>query len=452
MEPASPQTDPTVISLEEAAAHCDASTKTLVQHAANGDIDVTVRIPTGCCAYVVVKNFVADHAQGGTGRNALYPDLVYPFVYRPAREVLLTLSQCAEIRNLGLCEASFFPATQAYADDGSAHLCRLRDRQIIPGWRERIAGRRFYENSILSAWSDFNENPPSLIAEEHDELSYWVSKESVLHPKPKPIDQTIAENYRNRFYPDLHLVDMESKLRNSPWEPLDENGRRAPFKFEYWFAIYPDWYTPQLNQFREYERPIPLPITTPDLRISTAEMRRFLSQKSNRRAKVPRAFTELTFPTHKNTSTVLKKLSEVAVEFWADTTPTDETYPKKEEIIKEIESRCGVKKYLAVSAELIIRPDYADETFFPHQRKNLGTNFRSTWWLAVLSASEKYWAKADISDPYKCASNNLVRDWLNTKHGIPVDIALHAAIMVRPEGAKRSAKQKTAGSKEAGHD
>lgn len=448
MEPNIPRTDPAIISLEEAADRCDASPKTLIQYAARGDIDVAVHIPTGFCAYVVVRNFVADHVQGGTGRNALYPDLVYPFVYRPAKEVLLTLNQCDEIRNRGRCSASFFPATQAYTEEGSAHLCRLRDRQIIPGWRERFAGRRFYENSTLSAWGDFSEGPPALIAEDHDELSYWVSQEGVLLPKPKSIDQTIVENYRRRLYPDLHLVDMESKLRNSPWEPLDEKGHRAPFKYESWFAIYPDGYTPSLNKHGEFDHPATLPILPSDMNFSTVEIRRFLDAKTQKRPKLQRKPSELDLRTHKNTSTILKKLNDVAVDIWVDTSPIDENYPKRDDIVKEIESRCDVKNYLAMSAELLIRPDYADESFLPHQRERLGNSFRSTWWNAVLDASEKYWAKVDVSDPTQCIHNNVVRDWLHNNFKIPVDVALHAAIMLRPDNAKKSVSQKASGTPE----
>lgn len=430
-----------VMTLAQAAKDCGLKPDELLTRAANGDVDLSIRIPPTLYAHIVVRNFVNERPGQSSGAGALFPQLVMPIPYPVAREVVLTRKHCGDILAYGQCDAWFFPAVLEYTEGRDVEFRRLLDRKIIPGWRERLAGRGYNENRSLSAWPDFGGDPPFLVACEHDELSYLVSKEGLLHPAPENIlEERLRVCAGDTPYPTLLPGDMDRKLRAAEQVLLDEQSRQAPYAFEYWFALYPTDNVPGINRAREVECPSAITIDPSALRISEDALARIIPGRTIEKPDFSHALTEFDLETHENTSTSLKALNDIAIKIWSATSPYDDTFPTEEALIKTIMAACNFKEYLAKSAELVIRPDYAKPKLPPQSRARLGKGFRSERWKRVVEASRKYWANADPTDPAQCTHNDIVEDWLvgKPKEYMPADVAKHMAGLIRPDNAKRS--------------
>jgi len=444
MESSAPTRVARVFTLEQAAKDCDLRPDELLGRAANGDVDLTIRIPSTLCAHIVVRNYVSERPGQGSGKGALFPHLVMPIPHQAAREVVLTRTHCSEILAFGQCDAVFFPAALEYSMDQVVVLRRLLDQKIIPGWRERYEGRGYVQNKSMSAWLDFGGDPPMLIAAEHDELSYLVSKKGLLYPKPDiTFEDRLSVFSGDMPYPAVLRRDLDGKIRMAELVLLDEKALQKGHTFEYWFALYPTGYTPGINPTKEVECPFICTLDPSALRISEEELGRIIPGRSTIKPEIVREPSEFDFETHKNTSSKLKALNEVAIKIWSPTTPYDDTFPTKEHVTKVIMEECQVKEYLAESAEQVIRPDFADPNLPPEKRARLGTSFRSERWKRLVRASKRFWADIDPTDPAQCPHNDEVENWLvdPVRKHMPEDVAKHMAGLIRPDNAKRSRRK-----------
>lgn len=132
MESSAPTRVARVFTLEQAAKDCDLRPDELLGRAANGDVDLTIRIPSTLCAHIVVRNYVSERPGQGSGKGALFPHLVMPIPHQAAREVVLTRTHCSEILAFGQCDAVFFPAALEYSMDQVVVLRRLLDQMSTP--------------------------------------------------------------------------------------------------------------------------------------------------------------------------------------------------------------------------------------------------------------------------------------------------------------------------------
>jgi hypothetical protein len=401
-----------LIALEEAAVRCGISPQKLLDHAAQGDLDLCIKVPRMHLAYVALKNYVANNDAGGPFLSGI-EDLIYPKKLKDVIAVLITRHHCLSLLQLGHANVEFFPGGVEIGPNDTI-VRRTRIVNFLPGLEERRNPSSLGETVYSGNWaSEGGEPPMAAVAFGMSELTYWAERQSPL------FDVSASHNEK-----------ME------PWCPLNARCRRLPYSLEYWICLYPDETGPTISQSLGISRPENLTITAKDVFVHAGEIDSFLLTQA-KSALYQRVYgdKEQLDALPVEASSLFKALNSAAIGIWGGTRPTDKIYPAPPEVNALLHLVYGIPDYMASYAAGIIRPDFAENHFSPIKKAMFGGSFRSSRWHDLLEAHEYFWEGKDASNPEMCASNAEVQAWLTEYRNFPSEMARHGAMIIRPDNA-----------------